>query len=175
MYINDARLNFKKITNGIELFIGLATFIVMGSTMIYVVLEGDANESVTSFFYIATAISITLIILSLRSKRLIGSVFFYARYFEGDLDGVIKPADMVAVVGKSANRIETELRWLKMGGYMKNYKLVKKGNETIIELESIKTKCECRNCGAQIDKKVYFAGNCPYCGGLDVFAKELTE
>ena len=157
-----------------ELFIGIIVFIVFGSTTIYVSLERIASPSQDGIMYVVVAISIGLIVLSLRSRRLIGSVFFYSRYFEGDLDGIIKPSDMVAVVGKSASRIQTELRWLKMGRYMKNYKLVKKGNETIIELESIKTKCECRNCGAQIDKKVYFAGNCPYCGGLDVFAKKLN-
>lgn len=175
MYINDGRLNVKKIINGIELFCGIAGFIIFGSTMIYVILEGGANDDVINFFYILTAINIALIVLSIRSKRFIGSIFFYARYFEGDLDGKIKPSDMVSVVGKSASRIKKELRWLKIRGYMKNYKLVNKGNETIIELESIVTKCECKNCGAPIDKKVYFAGNCPYCGGLDVFAKELTK
>lgn len=175
MYINGIKLRLKKIINGIELFIGIVGFIVFGATMIYVVLEGEANEFVKNTFYILTLISVVLIILSFRSKRLIGSVFFYARYFEGDLDGIIKPSDMVAVVGKNANRIKTELRWLKIRGYMKNYKLVKKENETVIELESIMKQCECKNCGAPIDKKVYFAGNCPYCGGLDVFAKELTK
>ena len=175
MYINDGRLNVKKIINGIELFCGIAGFIIFGSTMIYVILEGGTNDDVVNFFYILTAINIALIVLSIRSKRFIGSIFFYARYFEGDLDGKIKPSDMVSVVGKSASRIKKELRWLKIRGYMKNYKLVNKGNETIIELESIVTKCECKNCGAPIDKKVYFAGNCPYCGGLDVFAKELTK
>ena len=175
MYINDGRLKVKRIINGIELFLGIAGFIIFGSTMIYVILEGGANDDVVNFFYILTAINIALIVLSIRSKRFVGSVFFYARYFEGDLDGIINPSDMVAVIGKSANRIKTELKWLKIRGYMKNYKLVNKGNETVIELESIMTKCECKNCGAPIDKKVYFSGNCPYCGGLDVFAKELKH
>lgn len=175
MYINSGRLNFKKLINGIELFIGIIGFIVFGSTMIYALLEGDAKDSVMNVFYIGTSVNIVLILLSLRSKRLVGSVFFYARYFEGDLDGIIKPEDMVKVVGKSASRIRTELQWLKIGGYMKNYKLVKKGNDTVIELESIITKVECKNCGAPIDKKVYFAGYCPYCGGLDVFAKEIKK
>ena len=175
MYINGGRLKVKKIINGIELFLGIAGFIIFGSTMVYVTLEGDANETVKNSFYILTAINIALILLSFRSKRLIGRVFFYARYFEGDLDGIIKPSEMVAVVGKNESRIKKELRWLKIRGYMKNYKLINKGNETVIELESIMTKVECKNCGASIDKKVYFAGNCPYCGGLDVFAKEITQ
>ena len=173
MYINEARLNFRKMINGIELFIGIAGFIVFGSTSIYISLDGIATSSQYATMYAIVLINIGLIILSLLSRRLLGSANFYARYFEGDLDGIIKPSDMVAVVGKSSSRILRELRGLKIRGYMKNYKLVKKGNETIIELESIVTKCACRNCGAQIDKKVYFAGKCPYCGGIDVFAKEI--
>ena len=175
MYINEAKVKFRKMINGIELFIGIAGFIVFGSTAIYTSLEGIATFSQYATLYAIVAINIGLIAASLMSRRSMESVIFYARYFEGDLDGIIKPSDMVAVVGKSASRIESELSSLKVRGYMKNYKLVKKGNETIIELESIVTKCACKNCGAQIDKKVYFAGNCPYCGGLDIFAKELTK
>ena len=82
---------------------------------------------------------------------------------------------MVEVIGKSESTIKYELKKLKFKGYMKNYKLVTNGDETVIQLESIVTKCICKNCGAQIDKKVYFSGYCPYCGGLDVFAKELKS
>ncbi|MBO4293407.1 MAG: zinc ribbon domain-containing protein [Clostridia bacterium] len=173
MYINEAKVKFRNMINEIELFIGIIGFVIFGSTTIYISLERLATPEQYGIMFAIVAINIGLIAVSLLSRRLMGSVIFYARYFEGDLDGIIKPSDMVAVVGKNTSRIESELSSLKVRGYMKNYKLVKKGNETIIELESLVTKCACKNCGAQIDKKVYFTGNCPYCGGIDVFAKEI--
>ena len=35
--------------------------------------------------------------------------------------------------------------------------------------------CECKNCGAEIEKRVYFTGVCPYCRSSDLFAKILTD
>ena len=84
MYINDVRIGFRKIINGIELFLGIAGFIIFGSTNIYATLEGGANKEVTNIFLVVTVISVLLIIRSLYSRKFIGSVFFYSRYFEGD-------------------------------------------------------------------------------------------
>ena len=175
MYINVTKIRIKKITNGIRLFLGIFGLILFGATAIFVTLEGDSRKDVEIFFYIATLISILLIVKSIMIRKLIGSIFFYSRYFEGDLDGKIKVAEMVEVIGKSKKKIYSELKKLKRRKYMTNFKINKNENICEIELESIVTKCECKNCGALIDKKVYFAGLCPYCGGLDIYAKQILQ
>lgn len=173
MYINITKVRIKKVTNGIRLFLGIFGLILFGATAIFVTLEGEARDDVECSFYIFTLISILLIIRSIHLKKFIGSIYFYSRYFEGDLDGKINTSEMVEVIGKSEKKIYSELKRLKRKKYMKNYKITKTEKGAEIELESIRTKCECKNCGAEIDKKVYFAGLCPYCGGIDVFAKQI--
>ena len=179
MYINGVKVRIKKIQNAIELFLGICGLIVFGATGVASTLDfeyyTDSDYEILYTFYILTFISAFFIVKSIRARNFIGGVYFYSRYFEGDLDGKIKTSDMVNVIGKSEKKINSELGRLKRKNYMKNYKLVKDDKNTIVELESIVTKCQCRNCGAVIDKKVYFAGLCPYCGGLDVFAKQLKQ
>ena len=110
MYINVTKIRIKKITNGIRLFLGIFGLILFGATAIFVTLEGDSRKDVEIFFYIATLISILLIVKSIMIRKLIGSIFFYSRYFEGDLDGKIKVAEMVEVIGKSEKKIYSELK-----------------------------------------------------------------
>lgn len=45
----------------------------------------------------------------------------------------------------------------------------------MIVLASKKTICICNNCGAEIEKSIYFTGTCSYCGGSDLHAKILTK
>lgn len=174
MYINIAKVRIKKVWNGIELFFGIFGLILFGATTVFVSLE-ENSDGIDVAFFIFTALSILLIIKSLRSKKLIGNIYFYSRYFEGDLDGKIKVSEMIEVIGKSEKQIGRELKKLRRKKLMKNYKINQLQTGYEIELDSIVTKCECKNCGAVIDKKVYFAGLCPYCGGLDINAKQIKQ
>lgn len=47
---------------------------------------------------------------------------------------------------------------------MKNFVITNKWPKSTIVLASKIEKCECRTCGAIIDKRIYFTGVCPYCG-----------
>ena len=58
--------------------------------------------------------------------------------------------------------------------YLKNYKFKTINGVNQIELYSKKCTCKCKNCGAVIEKSVYFTGICPYCRSSDLFAKVLT-
>ncbi len=105
-------------------------------------------------------------------KSNIGSANFYSGFFENDLDGHINLDDLAAVTGKSRDAVRRQIisfqnKYLINCGYDKN------ADEIV--LGSKKVKCQCRNCGAVIEKSQYFVGTCPYCGGSDIFADVLTE
>ena len=59
--------------------------------------------------------------------------------------------------------------------YMKNYKIQSVDGVSMVVLNSKTSTCECRNCGAIIEKKEYFTGSCKYCGSSDLFARVLTK
>ena len=54
---------------------------------------------------------------------------------------------------------------------MTNFILREKNGKMQVVLASKIEKCECKNCAGVFEKKVYFTGICPYCGGSDLFAK----
>jgi len=107
-------------------------------------------------------------------KRLIGDANFYSGYFETDLDGVVGCSDLSEVTGKHVRTVAAEL-FLFQRTIMKNYSLVKEGNRTNVMLQSKKVSCECKSCGAYIEKSAYFTGQCPYCKGSDLHAKIITD
>lgn len=175
MYINELKINVAKLRNTIKLIVGIIGLVIFGATFIFTLIEGyDADEIIYTFL-VLTAISMLLIYSSIKSRRLIESVYFYSRYFEGDLDGYIYTSEMTKVIGKSESKINSELYKLIRKKYLINLKLTKNNKKMRVELFSEKSKCECKNCGAVFDKKVDFTGICPYCGSSDVFANPVKS
>lgn len=109
------------------------------------------------------------VIIAYFSERNIGDALFYSNYFELDLNGMIDIHDLSEACGRDEKRVAGQLAFFRRW-YMKNFEVKA---DTVI-LDSKTCECECLNCGAPIDKKIYFAGKCSYCGSSDVFAKVLT-
>lgn len=109
------------------------------------------------------------VIIACFSERNIGDALFYSNYFELDLNGMIDIHDLSEACGRDEKKVAGQLAFFRKW-YMKNFKVKA---DTVI-LDSKTCECECLNCGAPIDKKIYFAGKCSYCGSSDVFAKVLT-
>lgn len=175
MYINEIKIKVVKLRNTIKLILGIIGLILFGATLIFASIESDGEIDVIIIFLILTLINIFLIYSSIKSKSLIESAYFYDRYFSGDLDGYIYTSEMTKVIGKSESKINSELIKLIKKKYLINIKLNKINQKMQVELFSKTSKCECKNCGAVIDKKVNFTGVCPYCGSSDVFANPVKK
>lgn len=113
------------------------------------------------------------LILAGYSRRQIGDSNFYSGYFEVDLDGYISFKELSQVMGKSEKAVKRQLSFLRIT-LMKGYKIKTIENEKQVVLDSKTAICECKNCAARIEKRMYFTGKCPYCGSSDLFAKVLT-
>lgn len=180
MYIKDKIIKILKIKN--VFFVIIAVFNIMIS--VYDILSlissyyddwetilnaKSTPESITMFI-----IGIILLIAAFISSRWIGDATFYSNYFEGDLDGYVTYSDLSEVTGKSELAIKLKLHFFHKI-YMKNYELKVINKIEQVVLNSKKYICECRNCGAPIEKRIYFTGICPYCRGSNLFAKVLTD
>lgn len=119
-------------------------------------------------------IGIILLIIAVISRHLIGDANFYSSYFEGDLDGYIKYSDLAEVTGKNMYIVMLQLCFFRLI-YMKGYTLKFSDDSEQVVLNSKKCLCECKNCGAPIEKRIYFTGTCSYCGSSDLFARVLTD
>jgi Zn finger protein HypA/HybF involved in hydrogenase expression len=119
-------------------------------------------------------IGMILSIFAFRSNRRIADSNFYSGYFEGSLDGVIKYSELAEVTGKKEKKLRKQLRILSKH-YMKNYELTSVDGTEQITLNSKKIKCQCKSCGAEIEKSMYFTGTCEYCGSSDLYAGVLTN
>lgn len=111
---------------------------------------------------------VVCVIIAYFSERNIGDAQFYSNYFELDLNGIIGIHDLSGSCGRNEKRVAGQLTFFRRL-YMKNFTV----KDNTIILDSKTCECECLNCGAPIDKKIYFAGKCSYCGSSDVFAKVL--
>lgn len=180
MYLKEKLIRFLKIKNIILLVVGI--FLLFTSVWIMLSLmstywgdwETVVNAKATPECILYSIIGIIFIADSVISRILTGKASFYSSYFEGDLDGVISYEELSEVMLKSKSRIKFELKLFRIL-YMKKFDFSKEqGNETIM-LFSKKVLCECKNCGAPIEKRIYFTGICPYCKGSDLFARVLTD
>ena len=115
-----------------------------------------------------------LLLIAGISKRWIEDAVFYSGYFEGNLDGYVSFTELEKTTGIPSWWIRVQLGFFPLL-YMKNYKVQSVNNKATIVLNSKTTTCECRNCGAIIEKKEYFTGSCKYCGSSDLFARVLTK
>ncbi len=118
-------------------------------------------------------ISIGLLLIAVISMRNIGNASFYSSYFEGDLDGYVTFADLSKVMGKSEGAVYRHLAFYRHF-YMQGFEIKASDRGAYVELNSKKCLCECRSCGAHIEKRIYFTGECPYCHSSDLHAKVLS-
>lgn len=174
-YVNEANVKSSHAANTITMWLGIIGFIFFGFMLMAVLLYGDEDIFMISIIVLALIIlSIVIAIRSIHYKKSLDNVYMYARYFEGDLDGYIYISDMTNVIGKRPDEIEKELNDLILRRFLINLFIREYNGRKQIVLESMIAKCQCKNCGAIIDKRVYFAGVCPYCKSSDIHA-ELIE
>ncbi|MBR5938018.1 MAG: hypothetical protein IKZ90_07120 [Clostridiales bacterium] len=179
MYLRDKALKFLKIKNVLLVIAGVF-FLFAGAYNIislFVYYSDDIDTAIHakampgSIRWVVNAVMMLLI--ALFSRKLIGDARFYSSYFEGSLDGRISCKELSKITGKPRFIVYLELSFFRYI-YMKKYTFVSIEGKTLIELYSKRTLCECKNCGAPIDKRIYFTGICSYCGSSDLFAKILS-
>lgn len=107
------------------------------------------------------------------SRKCIGDANFYSSYFETDLDGYVTFEELAKVTEKRPFTVRVQLTFFLLC-YTKGYAIKNINGRFQVVLNSKKVLCECKNCAAVIEKKEYFTGVCPYCGGSDLFAKVLA-
>lgn len=174
MYINELKIKLLKIRNGILLFIGIAGLIIFGLSIVATLLEFnyyDYNYVITLLFLIL--ISILAICFSIVSRKTIDSIYFLSRYFEGSLDDIVKFSHIAESCNIKEEKVKSMVKRFIRKKLMKNYTVDEERSQ--IKLSSKTYQCECKNCGAIVDKKEYFTGTCSYCGSSDLFAKVITE
>lgn len=180
MYLREKRIKILKIKNVILVTLGL--FFVASSVLVMVSLISHYHDDLETVLEARATpdcvkdiiIGVIFLLIAGISRRLIGDANIYSSYFEGDLSGYIKYSDLAEVTGKSKGRVKLQLHFFRRI-YMKGYELEIVEQTEQVVLNSKKCMCECKHCGASIEKRIYFTGVCPYCGSSDLFAKVLSD
>lgn len=115
-----------------------------------------------------------LLIIAAKLKGMVEDANFFSGYFEGNLEGCVSCRDLADVTGREEAGIYKKLQLLQKY-CMKNFKLQEENGRGQVVLSSKRYLCECKNCGAPIEKRIYFTGTCAYCGSSDLFAKVLAD
>ncbi len=180
MYLREKLCKVIKIINTLLAAFGLLSLVFSG----YVILSLFAyySDDIQTAIHarampdavLGVVIGAILLVVSGIVRRLIGDAHFYSSYFENDLDGNVECRDLAAVAGKRESAVAAELSLFRRT-IMKNFDLVPSSSGTHAVLKSKTYACQCRNCGAGIEKRAYFTGECAYCGSSDLFAKVLTD
>lgn len=180
MYLREKRIRILKVKNVILVIFGLFFVAVSVGVMVSLIsfyhddLETVLKARATPDCVKATILGVIFLLIAGISRRLIGEANIYSSYFEGDLSGYIKYSDLAEVTGKSTGMVKLQLHLFRRI-YMKGYELEMVEQTEQVVLNSKKCMCECRHCGASIEKRIYFTGVCPYCGSSDLFAKVLSD
>ncbi len=180
MYLKSKWITFYKVKNAILSILGffeiatsifvLSSLVATYSEQLEVVLQARAfPECVVSII-----IGIICFLIVLLSRKMIGDAYFYSGYFEQNLTGHITFEELELVTGKAAFWISLEIPFLRFF-YMKKFELKTQNGKYQIVLYSKRVTCECKSCGAVIEKSTYFAGQCKFCDSSDLFARVLTE
>lgn len=179
MYLRHGVLRALKVKN-VLLIIGALFFIIFSLVSIinlFITYQDDIDTALNAKSLPGLLkfilISLFVILFAAFSRKLMGDARFYSSYFEGSLDAHITFTELAKVSGKPFFAVAIELFFFRKI-YMKKYSLVTIDGTRQIELYSKKTLCECKHCGAPVEKRDYFAGTCNYCGSSDVFAKVLS-
>ena len=177
MYLRKTVVTALKIKNWLLGVLSVITVLVCG---FYIVSEfvdyrdtpEYAWEAVDmKFSIVMVCVGLAVLLAVIISARCIGNAAFYSSYFEGDLDGEVSFADLAKVVGKSESTVRRQLSFYS-AVYMTGFGFSQDGRG--VQLNSKTCLCECRSCGAHIEKKIYFTGECPYCHSSDLHAKVLS-
>ena len=166
MYLKEKNVRLLRVKNIIFTIIGVVSVFMCG---FYIVSEftyyrdnpylaWHAKSMASSIIWVT--IGAILLIEAIISRNLIGKATFYSGYFEGSLDGWVKCSDLAQVVGKKEEKVKRQLSFFRKI-YMKKFEMAEKDGETVAELYSKKSLCECRNCGANMEKRIFFTGACP--------------
>lgn len=180
MYLKKIRVLLLKIKNIALLCIGLLMFFVSAYYIIDLFTFYSGNMETVLYApstydcFITLIVCIPLFIYIFLSHRAIKRAGFYSSFFEVSLYSSISYKDLADVTGYPILFIKPDLRLLRLL-YMKGFDFRKDKNGEYIELRSKKVQCTCKNCGADIDKKIYFTGYCPYCKTADVFATVISD
>ena len=175
MYLKEKLIRILKIKNAVLAVFTILNLIVSVSWEFYLVVRywGDwytiAHAKATPEFIFWVIVGPVILLIVYISKEWIGDAYFYNGYFEGDLDGAVNDTELAEVMGRHPGMVAAQLKLFSLL-YMKNY--TNKGGKT--ELASKTCTCECVNCGAVIEKKMYFTGQCEYCGSSDLRARVLS-
>lgn len=180
MYLKSKWIAVLKFKNSLFLLAGLfftimSVWDIVSLTVYY---SGDWNtiiharstpESVVDFI-----IGCIMLICMKISGQAIKKAHFYSNYFETALYSNISYDELSKVTGYKADKVSRDLHIFRKL-YMKRFSFVRDNKDEHIELYSKTVECSCKNCGAVIDKKIYFAGICPYCKTSDIFATVITD
>ena len=175
MYLKEKLIRILKIKNAVLAVFTILNLIVSVSWEFYLVVRywGDwytiAHAKATPEFIFWVIVGPVILLIVYISKEWIGDAYFYNGYFEGDLDGAVSDTELAEVMGRHPGMVAAQLKLFSLL-YMKSY--TNKGGKT--ELASKTCTCECVNCGAVIEKKMYFTGQCEYCGSSDLRARVLS-
>lgn len=103
----------------------------------------------------------------------IKEAFFYNSYFEGDLDGIVSFRDLANISGDAEAKVRRKVLLYRML-FMKQFEVQASKDKEQILLASKKILCQCRHCGAEIEKSKIFVNNCPYCDNPDIHVRILS-
>lgn len=179
MYVKERLVKGLKIKNVLFLIAGVCEFLVSSFVMLDLLityrddLDTALHAKAMPSSIRGLIVSVSLLLISCISRKMIGEATFYSSYFEGSLDGYIQFDELSKVMGRPEWLVRLELRIYRVL-YMKKFSFVSVEGLEQVELFSKKSLCECKNCGAGIEKRVYFTGQCSYCGSSDLYAKVLA-
>jgi hypothetical protein len=180
MYLREKRIRFLNVKNVVFVILGvfLSAFCVETMTELTVHYFGDwetilyarrTPESAVTFL-----VGVLLIVYSRVSRRMIQDARYFSRYFEGDLSGYIEFGELAEVTGRKVPQVRRRLKLLRRL-YMKKFECTRtETGREIVELYSKTVTCTCRSCGGAMEKRVYFTGECPYCGSSDLTARVVS-
>ena len=175
MYLKEKLIRILKIKNAVLALFTILNLITGVSWELYLVIRywGDwftiAHAKATPDFIFWIIAGPVILLIVYISKEWIGDAYFYNGYFEGDLDGTVSDAELAEAIGRNPGMVALQLKLFSIL-YMKNY--TNKDGKTV--LASKTCTCECVNCGAVIEKKMYFTGQCEYCGSSDLRARVIS-
>lgn len=180
MYLNEKKIKLLQTKNILFICFGVFEAFFSGSYIVsefvmyrdnlYTAWHAKSMASSILFFTVGSI----LLVHALISRHRIGQATFFSSYFEGSLDGYVECSELAEVLGTKVDTVRKQLQFAKKH-YMQKFELIEREGETIAELYSKKTLCQCRSCGAPMEKRIYFTGTCPYCKSSDLFAKILTD
>ena len=182
MYLREKLIRFLKVKNVVLVILGafFAGFSVESMTELTVYYFGDWETILyarrTPECAVFFLVGILLIVCSRVSRRLIQDATWFSGYFEGDLSGYIEYEELAEVTGRTPRQVRARLKLLRRL-YMKKFRFSVPqgyGARERVELYSKTVSCSCRSCGGEIEKRVYFAGACPYCGSSDLSARVVS-